>query len=173
MSAFNELSVQIISSLSGGVVGGFAGFVAGVIQDRKARQERLRNIASALIGEIGVLSRRFETQYLEILRVDFQSSDLRVLQPFHHVRGEQDYTPIFRALGGDIGCLPAPLPYDLVSWYTSLASGQERAKSMHDLAIQGDPRLIDQISTLAAVQHKAFTQLIEDASALINQLSKL
>ena len=142
MWMINEISLQILGSISGGVVGGFSGFIAGSFNERRARQERLKNIASALIGEIGVLSRRFEKNYLEILEIDFQSGDVQVLYPFHYMRGEQDFMPIFHSLGGDIGCLPAPLPHDLVSWYTSLAIGQERARALHDLAVRGDDGVI-------------------------------
>ncbi len=140
-----DIWLQIISAAAGGVIGGFSGFIAGSFQDRKVRRAQLKNIASALVGEIGALSRLFETHYLEILSIDLRNGDERILYPFHHVRGDQDYMPIFRSLGSHLGLLPAPLPQELVTWYTNLAVGLERARAMHDLAVREDLNLIEHI----------------------------
>ena len=167
------LWLQIVGSIAGGVVGGFSGFIASTFQDRKVRRSQIRNIASGLIGEIGALSQLFETHYLEILKIDLRGEDPRMLYPFYHVRGDQDYMPIFRSLGGNLGLLPAPLPQDLVTWYTNLAVGLERARAMHDLAIRQDALMIEHLIELASTQHITFTQLVDEAKILIQQLADL
>ena len=55
---------QISGSVAGGVVGGFAGFIASIVQERAVGRAKTRNIASALIGEIGALTQLFRDEYL-------------------------------------------------------------------------------------------------------------
>ena len=109
---------QISGSVAGGVVGGFAGFIASIVQERAVRREKTRSIASALIGEIGALTQLFQDEYVGHLTNLSNKMDA-TLSNDHPVRGDQEYIPIFRSLGSEIGHLPAPLPHDLVMWYTA------------------------------------------------------
>ena len=47
-------SAQISGAVAGGLVGGFCGFVANSFQERQQFRRARRNIACALIGDIGV-----------------------------------------------------------------------------------------------------------------------
>jgi len=166
------LTLQIAGSVAGGVVGGFAGFVASMVQERAIRREKRRGIASALIGEIGALSQLFRGEYVSQLTEISNRIDA-VIANDHFVRGEQEYMPIFRSLGSEIGHLPAPLPHDLVMWYTALTVGLERAHTLHDLTLRNDANDAAYIAKLAQDQIDDLSNLGRRSQDLITRLAAL
>jgi len=164
--------LQLSGAIAGGVVGGFSGWVANSFQERQVRRRMKRNIACALIGEISALSEHIEANYLAML-ADLQTRVERQMTPYHHFRGDRDYMAVFRTLGSNVGYLPTPLPREVVSWYTSLAAGLERAHALHDLAAQGKPELMAYAIQLAQIQQAAFTDLVANAKPLLGRLDRL
>ena len=81
--------------------------------------------------------------------------------------------PIFRNLGGNVGILPAPLPRDLVAWYTALAICLERARELHDLRLQRDPESFSYAMELARLQEASLSELVELANPLLLRLGDL
>ena len=59
---------------------------------------------------------------------------------------------VFLFLGSEIGHLPAPLPHDLVMWYTALTVGLERAHALHDLTSRNNESDVAYIAKLAQDQ---------------------
>lgn len=172
----NELSLdalaQISGSVAGGAVGGFAGFIASIIQGRAIRRERRRGIASALIGEIGALTQLFRDEYVGHLTEISNRTDSTISND-HPLRGEQEYMPIFRSLGSEIGHLPAPLPHDLVIWYTALTVALERSHALHDLTLRNDENDAAYIAKLAQVQIDDLSNLGSRSQDLIARLGTL
>ena len=165
--------LQISGAIAGGAVGGFCGFVANIFQERRVRRRSRRNIACALIGELSALSEHIEANYLTMLRSDLELKSDQRMFPYHQFRGERDYMPIFRSLGSNVGYLPTPLPRDLVSWYTSLAAGLERAHALHELAMRGGQEALVYAIDLAKLQQAAFTELVATAKSLLARLDDL
>ena len=163
---------QISGSVAGGVVGGFAGFIASIVQERAVRREKTRSIASALIGEIGALTQLFQDEYVGHLTNLSNKMDA-TLSNDHPVRGDQEYIPIFRSLGSEIGHLPAPLPHDLVMWYTGLTVGLERAHALHDLALRNNENDAAYIAKLAQDQIDDMSNLSRRSQNLITRLGAL
>jgi hypothetical protein len=143
------------------------------VQDLQIRRRMKRNIACALIGEIGALAQHIEDDYLTMLRTDLQPRTDRRNSRYRHFRGDRDYMPVFRSLGSNVGYLPTPLPRDLVSWYTRLAAGLERAHELYELAMQKDPEQMGYAIELAQIQHAAFTELVTASKPLLERLSGL
>ena len=169
---FNTLTLQIAGSVAGGVVGGFAGFIASMVQEREVRRGKRRGIASALIGEIGALTQLYREQYASHLadlsgKIDTAKSNV------HPVRGEQEYLPIFRSLGSEIGHLPPPLPHDLVMWYTALTVALERARALHDLTLRNTGSDAAYIAELAQDQIDDLSNLGSRSKDLIARLGAL
>ena len=164
---------QMMASLMGGLVGGFAGFVASLLMERRNRREKIRNIASALIGEIGALVHGFETRYLDMLRINVEEMENTALFSHFHVQAQQDFMPIFHSLGSEIGLLPSPLPRDLVAWYTDLAVGLERTRAMYDLITQNGTEMLIQLNHLTDLQYQAISGLVERSADLLESLNNL
>ena len=167
-----KLITQISGSVAGGVVGGFAGFIASIIQERTVRRDRRRSIASALIGEIGALTQLYREEYVRHL-TDLSAGMDTTKANYHPVRGDQEYMPIFRSLGSEIGHLPAPLPHDLVMWYTALTVALERAHALHDFTLQNNESDAAYISKLAQDQIDDLSNLGRRSQELIARLGAL
>ncbi|MDZ5649526.1 hypothetical protein [Nitrospirillum sp. BR 11828] len=165
--------LQISGAVAGGVVGGFSGFIANTFHERRVRLRAKRNIACALIGEIGALSQHIEENYLSMLRADLQACGEAPSVVHHAFRGDRDYMPVFRALGSTVGYLPTPLPRDLVYWYTSLAAGLERARALHELSGQRDPEAVAFAVRLAKIQDAAFIDLLARSRQLLDSLDRI
>jgi hypothetical protein len=165
--------LQLSGAITGGLVGSFSGFVANSFQERRLRVRVRRNIACALVGEIGALSDYIENNYLALLRASVETVGDQPEHPAHFFRGDRDYMPVFRSIGATVGYLPTPLPRDVVTWYTSLATTLERAHALHDMAIQRDPRLIGHAHHVARMQQQALIDLIGDAKPLLERLDAL
>ena len=161
--------MQMSGAIAGGVVGSFSGFVANGFHEFRERRRTRRNLASALIGEIGALA-YYGEGYLVILREHMRGADDQL---YHHFRGERDYMPVYRSIGSNIGLLPTPLPRDLVGWYTGLATGLERAYALHELTVRGNPAWADHIRRLREEQETAFVELLAAAPHLLERLSRL
>ena len=167
-----KLITQISGSVAGGVVGGFAGFIASIIQERTVRRDKRRSIASALIGEIGALTQLYREEYVRHL-TDLSNRIDAAKSSYHPVRGEQEYMPVFRSLGSEIGHLPAPLPHDLVMWYTALTVALERAHALHDLTLQNKETDARYIPKLAQDQIDDLSSLSCPSQDLIARLGAL
>ncbi|MDE1145881.1 MAG: hypothetical protein PW843_04570 [Azospirillaceae bacterium] len=168
--------IQMSGAMAGGVVGGFSGFIANTFHDLRARRRAKRNIACALIGEIGALSQHIEENYLSMLRADLPVAGQDLELPavlHHHFRGDRDYMPVFRSLGGAVGLLSTPLPRELVSWYTSLAAGLERARALHELSGQRDPEMVAFAVRLARLQDASFIDLLARSRTLLARLGEV
>jgi hypothetical protein len=158
---------QISGAVAGGLIGGFSGFVANNAHARRETRRARRNVTSALIGEISAIAHHIKSQYLTIPdggQVD--QSEVRR----RHFRGERDYMPIFRALGSHVGVLPAPLPRDLVAWYTGLALCLERARELHELRLRREADSFDYAMELARLQEAGLAELVEHAPPLLERL---
>jgi hypothetical protein len=165
---------QISGAVAGGLVGGFAGFVANIFQERHQFHRTRKNVACALLGEIDALRLHIEENYLAKLRADLRAvTPNNRSYPYHAFRGERDYMPVFRSLGSNIGVLASPLPRDLVRWYTRLAVCLERAHVLHELTVQPNPEHMSYAAEVAELQHAAFSELVELASPLVDRLSTL
>jgi hypothetical protein len=162
---------QISGAVAGGVVGGFSGFVANYLQQRQALYLTKRNVACALIGEVGALAQLIETEYLSKMLEAAQALTEKRTFPYYHFRGERDYMPVFRGLGVNIGVLPTPLPRDLVSWYTHLAVCLERARELHELALGRNPDHVGYMAEIAERQHAQFAELVSRAVPLLERLA--
>ena len=81
--------------------------------------------------------------------------------------------PIFRSLGSEIGHLPAPLPHDLVIWYTALTVALERSHALHDLTLRNDENDAAYIAKLAQVQIDDLSNLGSRSQDLIARLGTL
>ena len=156
---------QISGAVAGGLVGGFSGFVANNVHARRENRQAKRNVASALRGEIGAIIHLIEAHFTAS-DADGAEGQLRR----RHFRGERDYMSIFRALGSHIGVLPAPLPHDLVAWYTALAMCLERAHELHELRLRRDPESFEYAMELVRLQEASLAELVELAGPLIECL---
>src|SRR5579862_7044267 len=81
---------QISGAVAGGLEGGFSGFVANNIHARRETRRTRRNVASALIGEIGAIAHYIKTHYLAVPNQDAPQADQSELRR-RHFRGERDY----------------------------------------------------------------------------------
>jgi hypothetical protein len=165
--------LQLTGAIAGGIVGGFSGFVANNIRERQLRRWMQRNVASALVGEIEAISNHIENFYLALIRGDADAEVAGSAIARHRFRAERDYMPVFRSIGANIGYLPAPLPRELVSWYTGFGVGLERAHALYELAVQGNPDLTSTVNELAQVQQAAFIELVARAKPLVERLTRL
>lgn len=163
---------QVTGAIAGGLIGGFAGFISNNIHRWLQIRQTRRNVACALIGEIGALQQRIARDYLPRLREAVDVLREADHFPVHQFRAEREYTPVFRSLGHYIGFLPTPLPRDLVAWYTSLAIYLERAHELHELVQTRDRAFIPYALEVAEYQYKGFTELVENSTPLIDQLSR-
>ena len=151
---------QIFGAVAGGLVGGFSGFVANNVHARSETRRARRNVASALVGEISALCHQIKTLFPTVPDLSNGEADPSAIRR-RHFRGERDYMPIFRALGSHVGVLPAPLPRDLVAWYTGLAICLERAHELHELALQRDPDSFNYAMELARLEEASLAELVE------------
>ena len=165
--------LQMSGAMAGGLVGSFSGFIANSVHEQGERRRVRRNIACAVIGEIGALSDQLEGPYMALLRTSMESYEQGGGHLHHHFRADRDYMPVFRAIGGSIGYLPTPLPRDLVAWYTALGTTLERARAIHELAVHHDPDLRARAIELVRVQHTSLTALLESAKPLLERLGRL
>jgi hypothetical protein len=165
--------LQMSGAIAGGLVGSFSGFIANSFHEHRVQVRVRRNIASALIGEIGALTHYVESNYLTLLRAGLQSVADGQDYFYHHFRGDRDYMPVFRAIGGSVGFLPSPMPRELVSWYTGLGTALERAHALHDLSARRDPLLRDYAVDLAKAQQAALMDLVATATPLLEALARL
>jgi hypothetical protein len=163
---------QISGAIAGGLIGGFAGFISNNLHRWLQMRQMRRNVACALIGEIGALQQRIARDYLPILREAVEILRTAGHFPEHQFRAEREYAPIFRSMGHQIGLLPTPLPRELVNWYTSLAIYLERAHELHELVQARDPMYRAYALTVAEYQFRGFSELVETSTPLIDQLSR-
>jgi hypothetical protein len=164
---------QMSGAALGGLVGSFSGFIANSVHESRARRQVQQNIASALIGEISALCHLIESTYIALVDANLHAMSHDHQYKHHHFRGERDYMPVFRGIGGTIGHLPKPLPRELVFWYTTLALMLERARAMHDLASQRNPDLLPHVIELAEIQQRTLTELIAAAKPLLERLERI
>ena len=165
--------LQLSGAITGGLVGSFSGFIANSFHERRVRVRVRRNIACALVGEIGALSAYIEDNYLALLRASVEAVGDEEEHPAHFFRGDRDYMPVFRSIGAAVGYLPTPLPRDIVTWYTTLAAALERAHALHELAVQRDPRLAGNVLRMARMQQQALIDLTANAKPLLERLEVL
>ncbi len=165
--------LQMSGAIAGGLVGSFSGFIAKSFHEHRVRLRLRRNIASALIGEIEALSQYIDENYLVLLREHFDAGSDGAMSGYHHFRGDRDYTPVFRTIGATVGFLPAPLPRDLITWYTSLTAALERAHALHDLFGNSDAQSAARANRLLQVQRTALGDLVTLAKPLIVRLRSL
>ncbi len=165
--------LQLSGAITGGLVGSFSGFIANSFHERRVRLRVRRNIACALIGEIGALSDYIDKNYLALLRASIEEVGDREEHPAHFFRGDRDYMPVFRSIGATVGYLPTPLPRDIVTWYTTLAAALERAHGLHELAVQRDPLLAGHALRMVRMQQQALIDLTDNAKPLLERLEAL
>ena len=165
--------LQMSGAIAGGLVGSFSGFIANSIHEHRVSLRLRRNIACALIGELQTLSRYIEDNYLVLLRRSLEAAADTQGPSHYYFRGDRDYMPVYRALGGTVGFLPTPLPRDLISWYTGLTTALERARALHDLSGRSDAQSVNYLHDLTRIQETALKDLIANAQPLIARLEKL
>lgn len=161
---------QVSGALAGGIIGGFAGFVSNIIQQRLQASQTRRSVAQALLGEIGAISKRIELEYLEKLCIEVTLMKNEGRYAGHHFRGQKDFAVVFSSLGVHIGCLPSDLVSDLVSWYISLAIFQERESELHEMTSRKAPELLEYAIELAELQHTGYSRLVQMARPLTARL---
>ena len=161
---------QISGTVAGGVVGGFSGFVANLLQQRQESARARRSVACALHGEIGALAQFVEENARARMQLAERHPSENGTYPYRHVRGERDYMPVFRGLGGAIGILPSPLPRDLVTWYTRLAACLERTRELHELALDCRPELSAYAAEIVDLQQSELIELVRGATPLLARL---
>jgi hypothetical protein len=162
--------LQMSGAIAGGLVGSFTGFIANSFHEHRVRRRVRRNIASALIGEIEALSQYIDDNYLILLREHLDAGADGELSGYHHFRGDRDYSPVFRTIGATVGFLPAPLPRDLITWYTSLTAALERAHALHELFSGNDAQSAARANRLLQVQRTALGDLVSLAKPLVARL---
>ncbi len=165
--------LQMSGAIAGGLVGSFSGFIANGINEHRTRMRIRRNIACALIGEMQTLAHYIEANYLVLLKRSLETAEDSAAPSHYYFRGDRDYMPVYRALGGTVGFLPTPLPRDLIHWYTGLTTALERAHALHDLSGRTDRQSIDYLHSLTRIQEAALGDLIADAKPLIVRLERL
>lgn len=163
---------QVSGALAGGIIGGFAGFISNIIQQRLQAAQTRRSVAQALLGEIGAISKRVELEYLDKLCLEVTIMKNEGRYAGHHFRGQKDLSVVFSSLGAHIGCLPSELVSELVSWYISLAIFQEREAELHDVTSRRSAESLDYAIELAEFQHAGYSRLVQMARPLIIQLAK-
>lgn len=171
-------SAQLAMSVLGGLIGGFSGFVANMLQANRNGRDNSRKVALAISGEIEALAQSISSnRYFREIGSACQACDGRAEQfaefQYHLIRGEQDYTPVFRSLGVNIGALPAPLPRDIVTWYTKLSIGIERTRVLGDLCRDGSDGANLRMIEILRAEHAELTSLIETAQDLKRRLSSI
>jgi hypothetical protein len=164
---------QISGAVAGGVVGVFSGFVANHLQQRQELIHVRRSVASALIGEIEALAQFIEQNFLARMRGAVQPPTGKRAFPYRPISGERDYMPVFRGLGGSVGALPSPLPRGLVTWYARLAASLERARELHELALDRNPEASAYAAEIVELQRAELTELISSAKPLLDRLSSV
>ena len=165
--------LQMSGAIAGGLVGSFSGFIANSFHEHRVRRRIRRNIACALIGEIGALSHHIEHGYLALLRANSEARLEDHEHSHYQFRGDRDYMPVFRTIGSTVGYLPTPLPRDLVSWYTSLAAALERARALHELVLLGDPNRTRFMVELTRQQEAVLTDLVVTSKPRLERLARL
>lgn len=162
---------QISGAVAGGLVGGLSGFIANHLQQRQELFRVRRSVACALIGEIGALAQFIEQSPTASMHIEVQRPADKEAHPYRHGRGERDYMPVFRGLGGSIGVLPTPLPRDLVVWYTRFAACLERTRELHELSLNHHPELSAYAAEIVELQQAELTELVSSAEPLLDRLS--
>ena len=165
--------LQMSGAIAGGLVGSFSGFIANDIHEHRVRLRLRSNIACALIGELETLMRYIEDKYLVPPRRSLETAADAQGPSHYYFRGDRDYMPVYRAIGGTVGFLPTPLPRDLISWYTGLTTALERAHALHDLSGRSDAQSVDYLHSLTLIQETALKELIGEAKPLIARLERL
>ena len=163
---------QLFGAITGGMIGGFSGFVASTIHAHRQLRRLRRNVASALIGEIGGLSAYIAQSHI-MRHMNEMEGEVSQDHSYHYFRGERDYTPVFRSLGVNVGHLPSPLPRELVDWYTRLAVCLENARELHEVALERDPERVQYALHVRQIQENGFRDLVTQAPALLERLSSL
>ena len=161
---------QLSGAVAGGVVGGLSGFAANFPQQRQETSRARRRVACALHGEIGALAQFIEENARARMQLAEGHPPENGTYPYRHVRGERDYMPVFRGLGGGIGVLPSPLPHDLVTWYTRLAACLERTRELHELALNRRPELSAYASEIVELQQSELAELVCCAKPRLERL---
>jgi hypothetical protein len=164
---------QISGAAAGGVAGGFSGFVANLLQQRQESARARRSVACALHGEIGALAQFIEENTRARIQLAERYHSENGTYLYRHVRGERDYMPVFRGLGGGIGLLPSPLPRDLVTWYTRLAACLERTRELHEVALDRGPELFGYAAEIVDLQQSELIELVRGATPLLVRLRKV
>ena len=162
---------QVSGALTGGIIGGFAGFVSNIIQQRLQAVQTRRSVAQALLGEISAISKRIEFEYLEKLSLELTIMKTEGRYPIHHLRGQKNLATVFGSLGASIGCLPSDLVSELVSWHISMAIYQERESELHELTSSRSAELMEYAVELAELQHAGYAGLVQSARPLTMQLA--
>jgi hypothetical protein len=156
---------QLSGAVAGGLFGAFSGFLVNVLQRRAMAREQAKSIGFALAGEIGALSELIRDRYLAML----ESGEIGL----HGYRGEREFAQVYRSLGASIGLLPAPLPCDLVKWYTAHTICLERARELHDLALSEQQGWKELASEIVAEQKEDIRELLQGGPDLMKRLTSL
>jgi hypothetical protein len=173
MAAPDILFAQLALSAIGGAIGGFSGFIANGLQDRRNRQTIRQRVAQAISGEIEALAQSISSNdyYKDICATPDGIVERLSDYQYHLIRGEQEYMPVFRSLGINIGALPTPLPRVLVAWYTRLSVCIEQSRALSEYN-QGNSAMADErLFKVMKAQSMELTSLIETAQGLKSRLA--
>jgi hypothetical protein len=164
---------QLSGAVVGGLAGGLAGFAANILRLRMERRNQRRNVAAALAAEIEALCDHVTEQYVKRLDMMGDPNSPQELYPYHGFRGERDYMPVFRVLGQNLGCLPRPMPRELIFWYTTLTICLERARDLYELGKNQASESAAYAVMLVQVQREQISRLLEGAPVLMEKLERL
>jgi hypothetical protein len=81
--------------------------------------------------------------------------------------------PSTRFRSAAIGALPSPLPRGLVTWYTRFAVSLERARELHELALNRHPKHSAYAAEIVVLQQAELTELVSSAKPLLDRLSSV
>lgn len=172
MPAPDIFLAQVTMSAFGGLIGGLSGFVANGLQDRRNRNTTMRHVAQAISGEIEALAQSISANdYFQEIRAATDLTSAFVKYKYHLIRGEQEYMPVFHSLGINIGALPAPLPKDLVIWYTRLSICIERSRAFGEIGKENVEFVDERVAKTMQVQFIELCNLIDAAKDLRTRLS--
>jgi hypothetical protein len=164
---------QLSSAVVGGLAGGLAGFAANLLRFQIERRNQRRNVAAALAAEIEALCDHLTEHYIKRLELMCNPSPNQELYPYHGFRGERDYMPVFRVLGQNLGCLPRPLPRELIFWYMTLTICLERARDLYELAKSQGSESAQYALMMVQVQREETSRLLQGAPVLMEKLERL
>jgi hypothetical protein len=164
---------QLSGAVTGGLVGGVAGFAANLLRIQMERHIQRRNVASALAAEIEALCEHVTQEYVRRLEVMDSSDPRHDPYPYYGFRGEREYMPVFRVLGQSLGALPHALPKDLIFWYTTLTICLERARDLYELAKSEGVESDKYALAMRQVQRNEIAHMLSAAPGLVARLHKL